>query len=494
MRDHDNKAWRGFLWLGASSGALRLIDLASSIVILWRLNAEQMGLASLAWTVAVIIESFNGLGVGVALVQAPEVDDEELDGLFWFSVLLGIGLAVGIGVSAPAIASAFERPGSWSMLAVASSRLAFMSVALVPMQLLQRRMEFKPLAAIQTLAAALAGITKVLLLFAGKGAWALVIAHAAEGLFTLLATYLLAPFWPRFRFSWLKTRRFVRFGARAAASAVLYQTYRNLDFVIVGRVFGVATLGSYRIASDIAMTPAIAILDVVNRTAFPIYARIGLTHLDSLKRTFLTMTRRLALVTGPLAVLSVFFAPDILALVSGGRWADAGPMIEVLCWAAFLRTLTQSIPQLFHAAGRPELAAYDSLITLPCFAGFGWLLVRSFGPALGANAVSFAWVATYVCTLSILFLMVRGIMPLKLKEFLGCLAGPLSLMLVLWAAARLQHALYVRFLPNAVATLLGLGLSLVIAIFYVRFVLKIRFARRSPSSRRDPGDGDSSPP
>ncbi|HET9930586.1 MAG TPA: hypothetical protein VFQ35_07860, partial [Polyangiaceae bacterium] len=166
-------------------------------------------------------------------------------------------------------------------------------------------------------------------------------------------------------------------------------------------------------------------------------------------------------------------------------------MIEVLCWAAFLRTLTQSIPQLFHAAGRPELAAYDSLFTLPCFVGFGWVLVRAFGSTLGANAVSFAWMATYLCTLSVLFLMVRGIMPVKLREFLGCLGGPLSLMGVLWGAARVQHALYVRFLPSAFATALGLGLSLLVALAYVRFVLKIRVGRRSPA-RRD--DGDSSPP
>lgn len=489
MRDHDSKVWRGFFWLGASGGALRLIDLAGSVVILYRLSAEQMGLASLAWTVAVIIESFNGLGVGVALVQAPELDEEELDSLFWFCVLVGLVLSAGIALASPAIAQAFGRGAYWPMLAVASTRLTFMSVALVPMQLLQRRLEFKSLALVQTLAAALAGISKVTLLFANAGAWALVLAHAAEGLFTLLVSYALFPFWPKARFSFEKTRRFLRFGARAAASSVLYQSYRNIDFVIVGRFFGVTALGAYRVAFDVAMVPAMAILDVVNRTAFPIYARIGLAHPDSLKRTFLTMTRRLALVSGPLAVLSVFFAPDILNLVSGSRWAAANPLIEVLCWAAFLRTLTQSIPQLFHAAGRPELAAYDSLLTLPCFVAFGWGLVHWFGPLLGANAVSLAWIATYLCTLTVLFLMVRGIVPLKAREFLRCLAEPASLMALLWVAVSFgQPALRAR-LALPFATALGVALSLGLGLGYARYVLKIRLGRRAGSgARRDAAD------
>ncbi|MFZ5891897.1 MAG: oligosaccharide flippase family protein [Myxococcota bacterium] len=485
MRDAESKVQRGFFWLGASGGALRLIDLASSIVILWRLSAEQMGLASLAWTVAVIIESFNGLGIGVAMVQAEQLEEDELDSLFWFSVAVGVGLSFAIALASPSIASAFGRGAYWPMLAVASTRLAFMAVALVPMQLLQRRLEFKALAVVQTLAAALAGITKVALLLAGSGAWALVLSHAAEGLFTLGVVYLLAPFWPKARFSLQKTLRFVRFGAKAAASTVLYQSYRNLDFVIVGRAFGVATLGAYRIAFDVAMVPAMAILDVVNRTAFPIYSRIGTSHLDSLKRMFLSMTKRLALVTGPLALLSALFAPDILALVSGARWSEAGPMIQVLCWAAFLRTLTQSIPQLFHAAGRPELAAYDSLITLPCFFACGWGLVRLFGASLGANAVSFAWIATYSLTLVVLFFMARSIFPLRGREFAKSLLPAFALMALLALVLVPLAPVAKRFLPAPVATLAGVALGLCLAFGYARYVLKIRLAPKAVSTRSE---------
>jgi len=486
MRDAESKVRRGFFWLGASGGALRVFDLAGSFVILWLLTAEQMGLASLAWTVAVIIESFNGLGVGVALVQAEQLDELETDSLFWFSSVVGLLLSLGVALLSPSIAQAFGRAPYWPMLAVASSRLAFMSVALVPMQLLLRRLEFKSLAVVQTLAAGLGAITKIALLLSGAAAWALVIAHAAEGLFTLLAVYLVAPFWPKLRFSAQRTRHFLRFGAKASAATILYQSYRNLDFVIVGKAFGVATLGAYRIAFDVATVPALAVLDVVNRTAFPIYSRIGLGHPAALKRLFLSMTMRLALVSGPLAVLLMSFAPEILTLVSGSRWLAAGPMIMVLCWAAFLRTLTQSIPQLFHAAGRPDLAAYDSLLTLPCFLGSGWLLVTLFGSVLGANAVSLAWIATYLVTLTVLYFMTRSIIPLRALEFAKALSQPLALMGLLFGALSLIRPLLQRALPSPASTLVSLACGIGLVFGYARFVLKIRLSPKArPGGRRD---------
>ncbi|MGC4091672.1 MAG: lipopolysaccharide biosynthesis protein [Polyangiaceae bacterium] len=492
MRDAEQKVTRGFFWLGASGGVLRVLDLLGSIFILWLLDAEQVGIAALAWTVAMIVESFNGLGVGVALVQSPELDEEESDSLFWFSSALGLGLSVAIAVASPAIARAYGREAAWSMLAVASSRVAFVAAALVPVQLLQRRLEFKELAVVQTSAAAVAALVKIGLLLLGAGAWSLVISHVVEGAFTLVSVYALSPYWPKWRFSFGKSTRFLRFGAKAAASTILYQSYRNLDFVIVGKVFGVATLGAYRVASDVAMVPAQAVLDVVNRTAFPVYARIGLGHPETLKRMFLSMTRRLALVSGPLCVLSLLFAPSILALVSGARWDAAGPMIRLLCWAALLRSLTQSIPQLFHAAGRPELAAYDSSLTLIGFVASAYALVKLFGASLGANAVSLAWITTYALTLCALFLMTRWIVPLKIGEFAKSLLQPLLMMVVLGALLSPLKPVLDRALPQALSTGVGLGLGLATLFGFARFVLKVRLAPKSHSSSRR--DGSSYPP
>lgn len=480
MNDSESKISHGFLWLGTASAAVRVLDLLTSVVVLWLLSSEQMGLASLSWTVAIVVEAFNGLGVGVALVQADRVDDEELDSLYWFTLGFGALFTGAIVLASPVIAGAFGAPGLAPMVSVAALRLLFMAAALVPLQMLQRRLEFRQIAAVQTLAAGLAALAKVGLAAAGFGAWALVIGHTSEALFTLLTVYALSPFWPKLRFSVAKVARFVRFGLKAAASTVVYQSYRNLDFVIVGRAFGVSALGVYRVAFDAAMVPMMAILEVVNRTAFPIYSRIGVSEPERLKRVFLWMIRVQALLAGPLAVLLYFFGVDLLATIAGNNWLAAGPIIQVLCWAGMLRVLTQSVPQLFHAAGRPELAVYDSLLTLPCFLACGWGLVWWLGAAWGANAVALAWIATYLIMLSVLRFMARSLIGLTASEYLKNLLHPLLLMGAMFASLWLTMPTLRSALPGPFSVALGIALGLSVMLVYCRFVLKLRVAQLWP--------------
>lgn len=486
MNDSESKVRHGLLWLGTAGAALRSLDLVSSFVVLWFLTSEQMGLASLSWAVAIIVESLNGLGIGVALVQAERVDDEEIGSLFWFAVGFGSAFTAIIVLASPLIAFAFGAKGLAPMVSVAALRLLFMSVALVPLQLLHRRLEFQRIAAVQTLAAAAAAIVKVVLAASGLGAWALVVAHSSEALFTVCTVYAFAPLWPKPRLAWSKVQRFVRFGLRAAGSSVVYQTYRNLDFVIVGRVFGVSALGAYRVAFDVAMVPAMAILDVINRTAFPIYSRIGVREQERLKRAFLWMSRALGLIAGPLTALLCFFGADILALATGSKWLAAGPLIPALCWAAFLRTQTQAIPQVFHAAGRPELALYDSILTLPCLIVSGWLLVIGLGPRLGANAVSLAWIVTYLIMLNVLRLMARYVIGLRAWEYFRNLLHPIALMALLFAVLSLVAPALRARLPALPAVVVGLAVGLGLVVAYSRLVMRLRLSELWPRGGSTP--------
>ena len=58
-------------------------------LVLQFLSRSEVGLAALAWSVSVVLESINGLGVGYVIVRQRDLTHAELSGLFWFSTLLG---------------------------------------------------------------------------------------------------------------------------------------------------------------------------------------------------------------------------------------------------------------------------------------------------------------------------------------------------------------------------------------------------------------------
>ena len=97
----------------------------------------------------------------------------------------------------------------------------------------------------------------------------------ANGLFMLIGVYIAQPFWPEAKLRWEKIREPIDFGLKVAGSNVIYQFYRNVDYLLVGRFLGLGPLGVYRTTFELAMSPAIAVLAVMNRTALPVFSRIA---------------------------------------------------------------------------------------------------------------------------------------------------------------------------------------------------------------------------
>ena len=94
MIDAQDQIKRGVLWLGSATAVARVIDIGATITVLGLLTREQMGLAALALSVAAVVESISGFGIGHALIQAEDVSDRERSSLFWLTSLGGVVLGL----------------------------------------------------------------------------------------------------------------------------------------------------------------------------------------------------------------------------------------------------------------------------------------------------------------------------------------------------------------------------------------------------------------
>ena len=72
----------------------QLVSLAVLAVLYRWIRPDDFGLLGLALTWIALVRLFGALGLGVAVVQRPEIDDTELSALFW--VNLGIAAAASL--------------------------------------------------------------------------------------------------------------------------------------------------------------------------------------------------------------------------------------------------------------------------------------------------------------------------------------------------------------------------------------------------------------
>jgi O-antigen/teichoic acid export membrane protein len=470
--DAGHEMKRGLWWMGGATVAMRLLDVGGTLIVLQFLGLREMGLATLAWSVAVALEAFNGLGLNQVVVRERDLTHRQLSGLFWFATLFGVAMLVLAAVLAPFLAIFYADWRLYPLIIAGGSKLVFVGAALVPLQLLTRDLHFKTSGAAQTAATLGESVTKVVLVAAGFGAWGLVLANVSRGLFLCLALWWLAPFRPALAAEDATTRRAVRFGSKAAAASILYHVYRNLDFLLIGRVLGQRALGVYRVAFDLGMTPLEIVLNLVNRVQFPIYSRLR-EDARAVVEAFNRSARSLLLVLGPVAALICFASPDILALIGGGKWLPAVPLIQVLAWASLLRGIAQLFPQLYNATGRPGLAVYDSLLTgITLVVGF--TLALWLAPAeLGAMAVAWVWLLTYPITLWAHFRWVRSCAAVTAGGMAAELAGPVLGVLLLSLVLGLLSLLRPLMLAPVLMLILLVAAGAATYLVYLRRVLGI---------------------
>lgn len=413
MRSAQHDLRRGFRALGAATTLVRIVDVVAVFVVLRILPNDAIGEASVAWTLATLLEAWNGAGIGPAIVQARRVTRADLDSAFTAASLSGLALFGVAALLGPLAARVYGDPRLVVYLPITGTKLLALGVAAVPLARLSRALRFEVVASLQVIATLVSALVRVSVALAGGGAFAIVLAHAAHGIATMVGVFVLAPFRPRLRFDATRLRPLFAFGAASSLHDTVYQAYRNVDFLLVGRLLGLSALGVYRVIFDLAMEPLMAISDVLTRTGARVYCRLAgdpRRLAEAVRYTFRTLLR----ILGPVALLLFLALGAILDLLGGDRFAGALPAGRLLVVAAFVRALFQLVPAVFTSLGRPGLSVVAATTLLVLLAvGIGVPLAL-LGERAGLLPVAVAWLVAP---------LVVGLAALRPLKDLGALPG-----------------------------------------------------------------------
>ena len=393
MEGHQQHLRRGFNWLGGATIIAKITDFATILLVLRFLTKEQVGAGALVVALGAVIEALDGLGTSTALVQAPSLSRLQLDSLFWFILLSACVVAGVVLLAAPWIASLYGIAGVAAYFLAIAIKQPLVGAAVIPLAMLQRELQYERIALVNVGSTFAAALTRLGLAMAGAGTWAIVIAFAASGLFTLVGAMLASPIRPQLRMSLPAISPLLRFGLRATMSGLCEQMINNVHHVLVGWFYGAAALAEFRVSFDLAMEPANAAGTLISRTALPVFAKVAAVR-EHLAQSLAWSLRRLLAVAAPLAAAIVLAADPIMSMIHDEQhrsYASASLPLKLLAVAALLRVVSQLAYPVMFASGRPHLSARFSGLTLLLLSA-GMLLVGRTVPAPnGLVAMSSVW-------------------------------------------------------------------------------------------------------
>jgi len=170
-------------------------------MILVRLLAEEL-FAEMAVVLAatVAFESFSEVGVQQSVIQNKNgADPDYLNIAWWFQVVRGAGLFVIGLLVAPIIGSFYGNAEMTALLRVAFISTLFRGFVSPRTYALEKQYRFGLLMFIIQGSSILGTVTTIVLAYAMKNIWALIIGYVAETAIMCVLSHILVPFRPKFR-------------------------------------------------------------------------------------------------------------------------------------------------------------------------------------------------------------------------------------------------------------------------------------------------------
>lgn len=334
------QTFTGLKWSYLSTGINTALQVGVSAVMARLLTPADFGLVAMAGVVLGLANFISRLGIGSAVVQKDELNDEDVRAAGCLAIGLGTVVFTGVVVGAPLALLLFDQPLVVPVLRVMAVSFLISGMTVTASALLRREMAFDTIAMIEVASYVVGfGIVGLSLAALGFGVWSLVIAGLSQQGVACVLAYLVARPGLRPVTSWVTYRFFVSFGGRLSVVSFLEYIGNTLDTLLIGRFFGASPLGLYNRAHMLSALPMYRFMDGLSRVLFPSFSRAQ-SDGPKLRRAYLSALMLSAAIMIPVCAGLAVCAREAVLLLLGNQWLGAIPVLQVLALAMPLQLLT----------------------------------------------------------------------------------------------------------------------------------------------------------
>lgn len=415
------------------------------------LGPERFGILSLAWALLGFFGLFD-LGLGRATTKFVAAclgsgETHRLPALVWTSLwsqaLLGvIGTAVAASVIPMLVHRALKLPPALvgqtaTSFYILAGALPLVLVANALRGVLEAGQHFDVINCVRVPANAALFLLPTLAVPFGATlpvmVELLVLARLGSGLAYLLLCF---KFYPVLRRDWSVDlalwKPLLAYGGWVAVSNCIGPLLSYLDRFAIGSVISMAAVGYYTAPAE-AINRLSVIPSSLSTTIFPAFSSLEAAQSRArLEELCVRSLKALLLTLGPITLLLILFAQEILQLWLGRDFAARGVFVlQILAVGALLNSLAFVPFGLLQALGRPDLTAKFHLLELPVYVLLLWFLLKHMGIA----GAALSWTMRMLCDALLLFAATAWHKWVSLPSLIGNrLPGSAAALLILGAA------------------------------------------------------------
>ena len=438
---NKNKIIKGGFFLTIVNVISQILTVVVNVIMARLIAPEDFGLIALTTTFMGFIRLFTSLGFGASIIHNRYSTPKQLSSLYWFNISLCLLTFIIIQFTATFAANFYNKEELISLIRLASLNVLITPIFIIHYKILERDLEFKIISRINLLGTLIGSIAAIIAAFVGFGVYALLFQPLITSLVRLILVLNTNKWRPKFYFKFKEIKGMVWYSLKFKGSSTALYLERNVDYLILGKLFTSTILGYYAFAYNIMYTPVKRISNLFSEVLFPSFSSFQNDKQKIIGGYFKSLTL-VAMISIPAMTFLAFNAELIIQSIFGHKWDGAIPIVKILCFAGAIQSISQFGNIIFSSIGKPEVSMYVSLCRT-----FLTVLAIVIGAQYGVLWVAYSLVITKLLSYIIFLGVLKYQIPFSLGQLFNSLKGPLVTLISLSAVYVLYVLKYYEINP-----------------------------------------------
>lgn len=335
-----------------------LFGIIFSMILARILTPEDYGIVAVTTVFTNFFTIFADMGISTGIIQFKNLTEKDTDSIFTLTAVMGIILGLLFSVFSFFIADFYQNQVYIPIGFMLGVNLFCSTLNIVPEALLLKDKRFVMLAKRNVIIPFITSVLTIFLALAGWKYYALVMQSILTAFFTFSINLYTTRkdynlhFYAGLTFSGM--RKIIGYSAYQFGFSFINYFARNLDNLLIGRVWGAAALGYYDKAYKLMCYPNNSLTHVITPVLQPILSEYQ-NNKRYIYEKYVKLLKFLSLAGVFLSVFCYFSATDIITIMFGTQWLQAVPYFEMLALAVWAQLQLTSTGSIFQSAGSTRL-------------------------------------------------------------------------------------------------------------------------------------------
>lgn len=296
------------------------------IVLARLLKPTDFGLVAMVTAFSLWLMNFGANGFTEFIIQQENISKEEVNSIFWLHIFIASLLTLGFTFFGIVLVVFYSEPALWGIVAAMSTSFILMAFSTSHLALLKREMKFSSIAFLELAAVILSVVFAIAAAVGGMTYWAVVTRQLSIPVVLVIGSWILCPWRPGYPVNLSCALPAFKYAVQVYCNFSLVYLMRNVDKVLLGKFHGSELLGHYDRAYHLSSLPANQLLIPLHNVALATLSRL----INDKARFIAYFTKAVAMVAllGNLAaIILTLSAEDLILLLLGPAWNDAGRVV-----------------------------------------------------------------------------------------------------------------------------------------------------------------------